>query len=111
MCATSSRVTLSPQERSHILHSSKTIISTTSRVGIVAEFDLLRLTAAPEPLFFSCSEIDHTFPTESRNKAIDILQNAGKPYQLQVFSGVEHGFALRCNLDNPYERKHIAVPS
>ena len=58
-----------------------------------------------EPLFLSCSEIDHTFPPESRNKAVDILQKAGKPYQLQVFSGVEHGFALRCNLDNAYERK------
>lgn len=64
------------------------------------------LTMSSEPLFLSCAEIDHTFPTESRNKAIDILQNAGKPYQLQVFSRVEHGFALRCNLDKPYERKY-----
>jgi len=29
-----------------------------------------------------------------------------KPYGLQVFSGVAHGFALRCNLEVPYERKH-----
>lgn len=64
------------------------------------------LIVGAEPLFLSCSEVDHTFPTESRNKAIDILQKAGKPYQLQVFSGVEHGFALRCNLDNPYEREY-----
>jgi dienelactone hydrolase len=66
------------------------------------ELDRLTLT---EPLFLSCSEIDHTFPTEFRNEAIDILQKGHKPYQLQVFSGVEHGFALRCNLDNHYERE------
>ena len=33
-----------------------------------------------------------------------ILREAKKPYHLQLFSGVEHGFALRCNLDVPYER-------
>jgi dienelactone hydrolase len=64
-----------------------------------------KLTWVAEPLFLSCSEIDHTFPPDARNKAVEILQDAKKSYQLQVFSGVEHGFALRCNLNNPYERK------
>ncbi|KAI0124805.1 Alpha/Beta hydrolase protein [Xylariales sp. AK1849] len=57
-----------------------------------------------KPLFMSCSEIDHTFPTDSRNKAVDILNTKHKPYHLQLFSGVEHGFALRGNMDDPYER-------
>lgn len=57
-----------------------------------------------KPLFLSCAETDFTFPTEMRNKAIDILMAAKKPYHLQLFSGVEHGFALRCNLDDPHER-------
>ncbi|KAK5104893.1 hypothetical protein LTS08_001164 [Lithohypha guttulata] len=56
------------------------------------------------PLFLSCAETDFTFSTDARNKAIDILREAKKPYHLQLFSGVEHGFALRCNLDVPYER-------
>lgn len=56
------------------------------------------------PLFFSCAETDHTFSTDHRNKALDMLREAKKPYHLQLFSGVEHGFALRCNLDVPYER-------
>ncbi|KAI1337356.1 hypothetical protein F5Y15DRAFT_408169 [Xylariaceae sp. FL0016] len=56
-----------------------------------------------KPLYLSCSEIDHTFPTESRNRAIDILQGQHSTYQLQLFSGVEHGFALRGNMENPYE--------
>ena len=56
------------------------------------------------PLFLSCAETDHTFGTEDRNKAIDMLREDKKAYQLQLFSKVAHGFALRCNLDDPYER-------
>jgi hypothetical protein len=48
-----------------------------------------------------------TFPTESRNTAIDILRNNKKHYQLQLFSGVQHGFALKGNVDVPYERKYL----
>jgi dienelactone hydrolase len=56
------------------------------------------------PLFLSCAETDFTFETDARNKAISILREAEKPYCLQLFSGVEHGFALRCDLNNAYER-------
>ena len=56
------------------------------------------------PLFLSCAETDFTFETDARNKAIAILREAKKPYHLQLFSGVEHGFALRCDLSKPYER-------
>lgn len=65
----------------------------------------------PGPLFLSCSEIDHTFDTASRRKALDILQNKKKRYQLQLFSGVEHGFALRGNMENAYERKSFVTLS
>lgn len=57
-----------------------------------------------EPLFLSCAEVDHTFDTYSRRRALEILQTEKKAYQLQLFSGVEHGFALRGDLENPYER-------
>lgn len=56
------------------------------------------------PVFLSCAETDHTFSTKDRNRAIDMLKEDRKEYQLQLFSGVKHGFALRCNLDDPYER-------
>ena len=59
-----------------------------------------------EPLFLSCSEIDHTFPNEFRNRAVDIMQAEKKRFQVQLFQGVEHGFALRGNIDNAYERKY-----
>ncbi|KAF2735117.1 alpha/beta-hydrolase [Polyplosphaeria fusca] len=57
-----------------------------------------------KPLFLSCAEVDHTFDTESRNKAIEIMNEGKKEYQLQLFSGVEHGFALRGNMEDKYER-------
>jgi hypothetical protein len=47
----------------------------------------------------------YSLPTESRNRAVDILIQEGKDYQVQLFHGVEHGFALRGNIDNAYERK------
>lgn len=58
-----------------------------------------------EPLFLSCAEVDHTFDSHSRQRALEILQTEKKPYHLQLFSGVEHGFALRGDLENPYERQ------
>ncbi|EAU32641.1 conserved hypothetical protein [Aspergillus terreus NIH2624] len=57
-----------------------------------------------KPLYLSCSEEDHTFNQESRRTALQILQAGKKTYHLQLFSGVEHGFALRGNMDNAYER-------
>jgi dienelactone hydrolase len=56
------------------------------------------------PLFLSCAEIDHTFDAESRRIAIDGMKEDGKTYHLQLFSGVQHGFALRCDMSKPYER-------
>lgn len=58
-----------------------------------------------EPLLLSCTDVDHTFDTQSRQRALEILQAEKKPYKLQLFSGVEHGFALRGDLENPYERQ------
>ena len=87
--------------------SSRNRTSTTSRVNIFFPCFLLSkpVDHRTEPLFLSCAEIDHTFPTEFRNRAVDILNAEKKKYCLQLFQGVEHGFALRGNLDDPYERK------
>jgi len=57
-----------------------------------------------KPLFLSCSNVDHTFDTDSRRRALDLLQSGRTPHQLQLFYGVEHGFALRGNMKNSYER-------
>ncbi|KAJ3550124.1 hypothetical protein NM208_g153 [Fusarium decemcellulare] len=57
-----------------------------------------------KPLFLSCSEVDHTFDVPSRRKALDILQSEKKTYHYQIFAGVEHGFALRGDPTDPYQR-------
>ncbi|KAK0471535.1 hypothetical protein IW261DRAFT_1667118 [Armillaria novae-zelandiae] len=48
-----------------------------------------------KPLFISCAEYDITFPLENRRRAEDILVEVKASYCFQIFSGVEHGFALR----------------
>ena len=57
-----------------------------------------------KPLFLSCAEADFTFNTRSRNRAVDIMIEGKKDFQVQLFPGIEHGFALRGNPDNAYER-------
>jgi len=48
-----------------------------------------------KPLLLSCAETDHTFPSESRRRAEDILAEIKATYHVQVFSGVSHGFGTR----------------
>ncbi|KAG9310231.1 dienelactone hydrolase [Chiua virens] len=59
---------------------------------------------ATRPLLLSCSEVDITFPLEARRRAEDILVRNKSSYCIQVFSGVEHGFATRGNPDVPDQR-------
>ncbi|KAG2033011.1 dienelactone hydrolase [Suillus americanus] len=49
------------------------------------------------PLLLSCAEEDHTFPLASRRRAEDIMVARKCTYHFQVFSGVKHGFAVRCD--------------
>ncbi|KAF8198272.1 dienelactone hydrolase [Mycena galopus ATCC 62051] len=56
------------------------------------------------PLFLSCAEIDKTFTTEFRRRAEDILVETKAQYQIQVFSSVQHGFAVRGDPENPDAR-------
>jgi dienelactone hydrolase len=44
---------------------------------------------------FSPTAIDPTFPVESRRRAEDILDEIKATYHVQIFGGVEHGFATR----------------
>ncbi|WPH03470.1 Hypothetical protein R9X50_00635000 [Acrodontium crateriforme] len=62
-----------------------------------------QFTNLQKPLFLSCAETDFTFPHEFRNKAVDIMVAEKKRYGLQLFQGVEHGFAPRGD-NSPYAR-------
>lgn len=58
-----------------------------------------------KPLFLSCCENDAQFGNENRKKAVDILiQRKTIPWHLQLFQGVEHGFASRGDLTDPYQK-------
>ncbi|KAJ7908790.1 Alpha/Beta hydrolase protein [Mycena leptocephala] len=57
-----------------------------------------------KPLFLSCAETDHTFPAPARHRAEELLTAGKRTFYIQLFSGVEHGFALRGNMDDAYER-------
>ncbi|KAF7360779.1 hypothetical protein MVEN_00809900 [Mycena venus] len=56
------------------------------------------------PLLMSCAESDFTFPTEFRRRAEDILVEKKAQYHIQMFSGVEHGFAVRGDMEKPDTR-------
>jgi len=47
------------------------------------------------PLLILAAETDHTFPPESRRRAVDILTEIKATYHVRLFSGVSHGFATR----------------
>jgi len=49
-------------------------------------------------LSIAASETDHIFPAELRRKVEDALQIKELPYQVTLYGGVEHGFAVRTDL-------------
>ncbi|KAL4937914.1 hypothetical protein BDV06DRAFT_215512 [Aspergillus oleicola] len=57
-----------------------------------------------KPLFLSCSEKDHTFPTAARRKSNRHHERKRQQTPIAVILGVEHGFALRGNMEDSYER-------
>ncbi|OLN87107.1 Protein AIM2-like protein 6 [Colletotrichum chlorophyti] len=62
------------------------------------------LAAITGPLSIAAAETDSIFPTEKRHKSEEILQKTGLPYQINLFSGVEHGFAVRCDLNDKKQK-------
>jgi dienelactone hydrolase len=52
------------------------------------------------PLAISAAEADTIFPAEKRYESEEILKKTGQPYQINLYSGVEHGFAVRGDLNN-----------
>jgi dienelactone hydrolase len=49
------------------------------------------------PLSIAAAETDAIFPAESRHKVEGILKATGHPYQINLYSGVVHGFTVRCD--------------
>ncbi|KAL6699249.1 esterase/lipase [Trichoderma pleuroticola] len=53
------------------------------------------LQATKKHLAISAAETDSIFPTSKRHESEEILIGTKIPYQINLFSGVEHGFAVR----------------
>jgi len=76
-------------------------------VGYVAhpsfvEEDELR--AIQGPLSIAAAETDHIFPAAKRHKSEEILVETKQPYQINLYSGVEHGFSVRCDPSVKHEK-------
>ncbi|GLA54140.1 hypothetical protein AnigIFM63604_011670 [Aspergillus niger] len=56
------------------------------------------------PILFSVPNIDGLFMPEQRARAVEIMTNEKKRFNMQIFSDVAHGFASRAFLSDPYEK-------
>ncbi|KAI0066731.1 alpha/beta-hydrolase [Artomyces pyxidatus] len=56
-----------------------------------------------KPLFFSCAQLDEFFPMALRHRAEEKLSETRTEHHFQIFSDVEHGFAVRGDPDVPLE--------
>ncbi|KAK7509960.1 dienelactone hydrolase [Phyllosticta citriasiana] len=75
-------------------------------VGYVAHpsfVDADELKAINGPLSIAAAETDDIFPAPKRRESEDILVDIKATYQMNLFSGVEHGFAVRGDVS----KKHV----
>ncbi|EKD17453.1 uncharacterized protein L3040_005056 [Drepanopeziza brunnea f. sp. 'multigermtubi'] len=76
-------------------------------VGFVAHPSFVEeseLSAIKGPLSIAAAETDQIFPTEKRHRSEELLIETKQPYQLNLFSGVVHGFSVRCDPSKKQER-------
>lgn len=67
-------------------------------VGYVAHPSFVEedeLAAISGPLSIAAAETDAIFPAEKRHKSEEILAKTKQPYQVNLYSGVSHGFSVR----------------
>ncbi|KAF9879658.1 dienelactone hydrolase [Colletotrichum karsti] len=62
------------------------------------------LSAITGPLAIAAAELDDIFPAEKRHESERILTVSGQDYQINMFSGVAHGFAVRGDLKDERQR-------
>jgi dienelactone hydrolase len=55
-------------------------------------------------LSIAAAETDDIFPTDKRHKSEEILKTVGQPYQLNLFSGVSHGFSVRGDISKKIQK-------
>ncbi|KAF2734351.1 alpha/beta-hydrolase [Polyplosphaeria fusca] len=60
--------------------------------------------AIAKPITMAAGELDDTFNATARHAAEAILQSKNATYQLNLYSGAPHGFAVRPNLSVPRQK-------
>ncbi|KAL2005266.1 hypothetical protein VTN00DRAFT_2476 [Thermoascus crustaceus] len=76
-------------------------------VGYVAHPSFVEadeLSSISGPLSITAAETDSIFPAAKRYESEEILRKTTQPYQINLFSGVEHGFAVRADITKPVIR-------
>lgn len=63
------------------------------------ELDKVRI-----PLALTAAETDDIFPVSKRHEFEAKLRELGHPYQINLYSGVNHGFAVRCDLSQRVQK-------
>lgn len=66
--------------------------------------DLEEVKQIKKPLIISAAETDPIFPADLRHQTENALAEIKATYQIDLFSGVSHGFAVRGDLTNPEVR-------
>lgn len=61
----------------------------------------IELEAIEGPLSIAAAETDEIFPPAKRRRSEDILFKSDVPWQINVYSDTEHGFAVRADLTAP----------
>lgn len=69
--------------------------------SFVQEDELRTITG---PLSIAAAETDQIFPSKMRHRSEEILKETGQPYQINLYSGVAHGFSVRGNMENKVEK-------
>jgi dienelactone hydrolase len=72
-----------------------------THIRFVDEEELSSITG---PLSIAAAEVDEIFPTEKRHKSEEILAKSKLPYQINLYSGVVHGFSVRCDVSKKQEK-------
>ncbi|KAJ5961526.1 hypothetical protein N7501_006467 [Penicillium viridicatum] len=62
------------------------------------------LGAIKGPLSIAAAETDSIFTTQLRHESEETLIKAAQPWQINLFSGVSHGFAVRADLSDPKQK-------
>ena len=52
----------------------------------------------------AAAETDSIFPTEKRHESEEILKETKQPFQINLYSGVEHGFAVRGDVSQKVQK-------